>query len=362
MNRNLYRLRLCSPAATLLALLLAAAPLAAGAAEESLVLHDPLTSAELTKGAAGKKAHGGEYTARGWRALKKGDFLLIELAAPEGFEGALEIELRDLDWKQANTSLNQQKIQFLGMFSNPRAELHVEGGGTNRDALWSLRGGTAPDGGPAYGNRFAVLQASRGAKRAEPSDFEESVAPMVPGWKWEKRDYTFRVTWSKRRGELCGYVDGTMMFHEPWVNQVTPLRYIYIAKGPDFGTLVGPSFANLRVFGPPAVDKNVNHTPTISLLKPRNGGAVASGDAVEFEADVSDDGTVRGVEFFIDDRKVGEAARAPYTLRLPNLKDGWYRVTAKATDDRGGESTANPKYITVGQPWQPWGYTQPAKP
>lgn len=329
---------------------------------EQLVLHDPLTSAEVVKGAAVKKAHGGEYTARGWRALKKGDFLLIELAAPEGFEGALEIELRDLDWKDANTNLNQQKIQFLGMFSNPRAELHVEGGGTNRDALWSLRGGTAPDGGPAYGNRFAVLQASRGAKRAEPSDFEESVAPMVPGWKWEKRDYTFRITWSKRRGELCGYVDGTMMFHEPWVNQVTPLRYIYIAKGPDFGTLVGPSFADLRVYGPPALDRNVNHTPTITLLKPRNGGVVARGDALELEADVTDDGVVRAVEFFIDDRKVGEALKPPFALRLEGLQQGWYRVTAKATDDRGGESTANPKYVTVGQPWQPWGLTPANRP
>lgn len=327
---------------------------------DRLVLEDPLTSAALAKGEAAKQARGGEFTAKGWRALKDGDFLMIELAEARGFEGRLEIDLVDLDWTKANTSTNKDKVQFLGMFSNPRAELHVEGGGTNLDALWSLRGGTAPDGGPALGNRFAVLQASRGAKRADPSDFEESLAPMVPGWKWDKPKHTFRIVWSKTAGQLLGYVDDQLMFHEPWVNQVTPLKYIYIAKSRDFHTMIGPIFSNLRLYSA-AIEGTSNQTPAISLMQPRNGAVFPASTAIELMADVLDDGQIAKVEFFDGEKKIGEATRAPFALKLPPAKEGWYTFTAKATDDRGAESKSHPKYVTVGTPWKPWGLSEQAK-
>lgn len=117
-------------------------------------LQDPLTSPGLVPGAANKRAYGGEFTSRGWRALKNGDFRMVELKQADGFEGVLKIDLHELDWVQANTGTNRDKIQFLGMFSNPRAELHVEGGGTRVDALWSLRGGTAPAESPPWAPRW----------------------------------------------------------------------------------------------------------------------------------------------------------------------------------------------------------------
>jgi hypothetical protein len=324
---------------------------------DHLLLQDPLTSAAVPPGASAKRARGGEFTPRGWRALANGDFLMIELASAYGFEGMLEIELRDLDWVRANTAAGRDKVQFLGMFSNPRAELHVEDGGTNVDALWSLRGGKAPGGGPAYGERFAVLQASRGAKRADPSDFEESVAPMVPGWKWDKAVHVFRIVWSKRAGQLLGYVDDRLMFHEPWANQVTPLRYIYLAKGPDFGTMIGPSFANLRVFGSPRGGES-NPTPTVSLLQPRNGAVFPVGIALELLADAQDDGRIVRVEYFEGERKIGVTAEASFGLKLPPMREGWYTFSAEATDDRGAKAKSHPRYVTIGAPWKPWGLAE----
>jgi len=328
-------------------------------AADRLLLHDPLTSAQPVTGESRKHAQGGVFSEHGWRATRNGEFLMIELAAPEGFEGRLEIDVTELDWARANTAAGMDKVQFLGMFSNPRAELHVEDGGSNSDALWSLRGGTAPDGGPAYGNRFGVLKASRGAKRAEPSDFEESVAPMSPGWAWNQPRYTFRITWSKTAGELRGYVNDVLMFHEPWAHQVTPLRYLYIAKGPDFHTFIGPVFSNLRLYGPENSGPAGNQTPTITLLQPLNGAQVPAGGGFELSAEVDDDGTVARVEFFAGEEKLGETTQPPHRINVTSLPTGWYALTAKATDTLGAASTSRPKFLTVGQPWQPWGLNRP---
>ncbi|MDZ4798451.1 MAG: Ig-like domain-containing protein [Bryobacteraceae bacterium] len=329
-------------------------------AKQTLILEDPLTSSATVKGESLKTSRGGQYSSKGWRALSNGDFLMIALAEAYGFEGTLEIDITDLDWAKANTAAGKDKIHFINMFSSPRSDHHVEHGGSNADALWTLRGGAAPDGSPAYGNRFAVLLASRGAKRAEPSDYEESVAPMVNGWTWNQERYKFRVTWSKTGGQLLGYINGQLMFHEPWVNQVVPLQYIYIGKGPEFHTFIGPVFSNLRVYSASRTQGSVNSTPSVSLLQPRNGAVVKASSPIEIVADAIDDGRLRKVEFYEGKTKIGESIRPPYTIQLPGLKPGWYSLTAKATDDTGLESVSRPKFITVGTPWKPWGVTEGA--
>ncbi len=323
-----------------------------------LLLHDPLTSSTKVKGESLKVNRGGEYNQKGWRSQSNADYLMIEISELTGFEGALEVDLTELDWASANTHVSIDKIHFINMFSSPRADHHVEDGGTNQDALWTLRGGKAPDGSPAYGNRFAVLWSSRGAKRCDPSDYEESVAPMVSGWKWDKERYTFRITWSKRDAQLLGYINGEMVFHEPWANQVKPLQYIYLAKGPEFGSFVGPYYSNLKVYRIEHENTNNDLTPVVSILSPRTGSVLPENANIELLVEAEDDGKVTSVELMEsgkEPKSLGIQKNPPFRFSLPNLKQGWYVFTVKATDNSGQHSESRPVYVTVGSPWKPWG-------
>lgn len=326
--------------------------------KEILLLHDPLTSPEKVKGETVKVNRGGEYSSKGWKSKSNNDYLMIEVSESTGFEGALEVDLTELDWAAANTHVSRDKIHFINMFSSPRADHHVEDGGTNQDALWTLRGGKAPDGSAAYGNRFAVLWSSRGAKRCDPSDYEESVAPMVPGWKWDKERYTFRITWSKRDAQLLGYINGEMVFHEPWANQVKPLQYIYLAKGPEFGSFVGPYYSNLKVFRIEHENTNNNLTPVVSILSPRTGSVHPENATIELLVEAEDDGKVTALELIENSnepKSMGVLKKPPYKFSLPNMKQGWYKFMVKATDDAGQQSESRPLYLTVGSPWKSWG-------
>lgn len=343
---------------TLLAATAASLTLAQDRPRETLLLSDPLTSAAKVSGEAAKAARGGEFSPRGWRALANGDFLMVELSESTGFEGALEVDLTDLDWAAANTHVSRDKIHFLNMFSSPRADHHIEHGGTNQDALWTLRAGKAPDGSPAYGNRFAVLWASRGAKRADPSDYEESVAPMVPGWKWDQERYKFRVEWSRQKAQLLGYINGQLVFHEPWANQVKPLQFIYLAKGPEFHTFVGPRYSNLKVYRGDRNQPGSNQNPVVSIVSPRTGTVAAQAATIEIAVDAEDDGRISRIELIEaanTPRSLGVMTSPPYRFRLPKMEQGWYQFIAKATDDAGLTAESRPVYVTVGSPWKPWG-------
>lgn len=343
-----------------LAAVLTAAPVTAVTSPSAPVASDALTSAEPGPGIARKVARGGEWTPKGWRAVENGDYLMLEIADAAGFEGALEVTMDELDWHAANTSTGRPKLHFINMFSNPRGEHHVEEGGTHLDALWTLRAGTGPDGGPAYGVRFNVLWASRGAKRCEPSDYEETTATMAPGWKWDRSTYRFRIAWSKSRGELTGHIDGVEVFHEPWLNQVTPLRYVYLARGPDFATMVGPLFRDLAVWQYPT-STSTNQTPAVAVIRPANGAVVEPGKDVLLAVDVSDDGKVKSVEYRLNGKVVGRSDQAPFDLPVAGLPVGWYTLEAEAIDDTGLKSVARARYFTIGQPWEPWGVVNQQK-
>jgi hypothetical protein len=212
-----------------------------------LLLHDPLTSSCIVPGEVSKTANGGKYSEIGWQAINNGDYMLIEVDERAGFEGRISIDLIDIDWNNSNTASGSAKTHFLSMFSNPIADHHFEDGGTSADALWSLRGGMGEDGGPRYKNGFKVLWASKGAKRTEGSDYHEKVVRLPELWVWEHKVYTFTIEWRQVAGYLKIQVNETEVFKEPWNNQISALKYLYIAKSPDFNTFIGPVFSNLRL-------------------------------------------------------------------------------------------------------------------
>ena len=214
---------------------------------QSLLLQDPLTSSYLVPGEVSKTAKGGKYSEIGWQAINNGDYMVIEVNERAGFEGKISIDLLDIDWNNSSTASGRPKTHFLSMFSNAVADHHLEDGGTAVDALWSLRTGMGENGGPRYKNGFKVLWASKGAKRTEGSDYHEKVVSLPGDWDWSSEVYTFTIEWSQVGRYLRILINEAEVFKEPWNNQVSPLKYLYIAKSPDFHTFIGPVFSNLRL-------------------------------------------------------------------------------------------------------------------
>jgi len=212
------------------------------------IITDPLTSNKVVSGEATKKNEGGQFSAKGWQALKDGDYLRIELANAQGLEGKLEIDITDWDWEKSSSAGGQEKFHFLGMFSNPLGELHKEGGGTDKDALWSLRGGMGEGKKPRFGNNFKLHLSAKGAERTTLTDYREGVVTVPTDWQWNKPSYTFKVIWNNSQGKFKIYINNTFIYETEWTKQVEPLKYIYIGKSFDFGTCVGPFFTNLKVY------------------------------------------------------------------------------------------------------------------
>lgn len=214
---------------------------------QKLVVSDPLNSAELVDGEKKKINSGGQYTDTGWQALKNGDYLMIEITEGAGLEGSFEVDIRNLNNGMAGNKESYGKIHFLNMFSNPIADHHAEDGGTANDALWTLRTGTDEEGKPRYWPNFKILWASKGVKRTEGSDYHEDLVRMPENWTWDQRVYTFRVDWSQKGKFIDVYVNSMFVFRGKWNNQVSPLKYVWLAKSPDFNTLAGPIFSNLKI-------------------------------------------------------------------------------------------------------------------
>ena len=90
---------------------------------------------------------------------------------------------------------------------------------------------------------------------------------------------------------------------------------------------------------------NVN--PTVSITSPADGSNFASGAAVAIAANAADtDGTVASVEFFVDGVSVGLDNTAPYEASYTAVS-GPHALTAKATDDDGGQTVSTAVNITV---------------
>jgi hypothetical protein len=213
--------------------------------QQSVVI-DKLKSEQTVQGEFAKKNHGGSFSSGGWKAIQNGDYLMIEIDTIAGFEGELEVKISELDWEKMN-SKGARKVHFISMFSNPVADHHLEDGGTENDALWSLRAGSSDEGTPRYGQNFKILWASKGAKRSLNSDYHEKIVKLPEGWRWDKDTYIFKVSWSKREKVIQVFLNNEQVFSDSWKNQVSPLRYIYLAKSPDFHTLVGPVFSDLKI-------------------------------------------------------------------------------------------------------------------
>jgi Bacterial Ig domain len=95
------------------------------------------------------------------------------------------------------------------------------------------------------------------------------------------------------------------------------------------------------VLSSPTTPVTSNQLPTVSLAEPANFASVTVGTSVNMLALASDrDGSVAKVEFFVNNTKIGERTSAPYQLTWTPDKPASYSLSAKATDDKVGQTTS----------------------
>ena len=88
-----------------------------------------------------------------------------------------------------------------------------------------------------------------------------------------------------------------------------------------------------------------NTLPVVSITSPANGNTFTAPANITINANATDaDGVIAKVEFFNGATKLGEDATSPYSFAWSAVAAGTYAIKAVATDDRGGQSTAQ---ITV---------------
>ncbi len=99
-----------------------------------------------------------------------------------------------------------------------------------------------------------------------------------------------------------------------------------------------------------------NQPPLVELIRPLADADIEVEERVTLEADATDrDGTIRQVEFFVDEASRGIDATPPFSVTWTPTVEGDYHLTAKATDD-GGKSTTSPPVRIIVQPKNqpPW--------
>lgn len=316
-----------------------------------LLLSDPLTSSKKVLGEADKRVTGGEFTAQGWKSTSNKNYMMIALEGGDGFDGALEIDLIDLDWKKANTSHNQNKIKFLSMFSNPSGCPHVIHGGSNMDALWMLSSGRNPDNTTFFGEGFRMYWSALGASQAEPSMYAEEVP--IPferkEWAgWKKGTNTIRIYWSKEKYLFGMNINGIKIFEKPFEDQMKPFKYIFIGATPEFHALVGPTFSNLKVYGTRPGKEHTVPVPEVFMSVPASGSTFDMGSSIPMMITPRVEGKAfQRVEFFVGTEKVGEDSTFPFSHSWQPGKAGFYQLKVMATDKSGKVFESPVKHIIV---------------
>jgi hypothetical protein len=87
--------------------------------------------------------------------------------------------------------------------------------------------------------------------------------------------------------------------------------------------------------------------PTVSITSPANGSTFVLGDVVAINANANDaDGTVTGVEFFVDGTSIGTDNTSPYSVNWAVVL-GAHSLTAVATDDDNATTTSGAVSVVV---------------
>lgn len=95
----------------------------------------------------------------------------------------------------------------------------------------------------------------------------------------------------------------------------------------------------------------VNAVPVVQVGGPQNGNTYPLFSTLNFEVSATDpDGSIKKVEFYLNNAKVGEDSIAPYEYEYAGNTYGNYSFFARATDDLGGVAASSPLNFVINAP------------
>ena len=95
----------------------------------------------------------------------------------------------------------------------------------------------------------------------------------------------------------------------------------------------------------------VNAVPVVQVGGTRNGNTYPLFSTLNFEVSANDpDGSIKKVEFYLNNAKVGEDSIAPYAYEYAANTYGNYSFFARATDDLGGVAASSPLNFVINAP------------
>src|SRR5262249_9401677 len=144
--------------------------------------------------------------------------------------------------------------------------------------------------------------------------------------------------------------DTTAPFSFDWTSAPAG-NYALTARATDnLGAVTTSAAVNI------VINPGANSPPAVSITSPADGATFTAPASVTINADASDvDGTVTKVDFYNGTTLLGTDTTNPYSFSWPNVAEGTYTLTAKATDNVGAVTTSSPVTITV----NPAGNTPP---
>jgi len=95
--------------------------------------------------------------------------------------------------------------------------------------------------------------------------------------------------------------------------------------------------------------------PTVELTAPATDSNFESPADIELSATATDtDGKISKVEFFNGETKIGEATSAPFLFTWKAVEEGFYSITAVATDNDGNTAVSSASLVNVHVPQAPY--------
>ena len=95
----------------------------------------------------------------------------------------------------------------------------------------------------------------------------------------------------------------------------------------------------------------LNSAPSVALTAPEDGTQGFTGDPIAIAAEASDlDGSIAGVEFFVDGESIGLDEESPYAVSWSSDEPGTFEISATATDDQGATATTSSIEVTLETP------------
>ena len=154
-----------------------------------------------------------------------------------------------------------------------------------------------------------------------------------------------------RKGAPDGDLLGTAEVEGTGVSDFTDVRVDVDDPGESFALyVVFPGPGERRLNFVEANGKGVSDTtrPEVAITSPEAGVELEHG-RTEVTADATDaENTVSQVEFFVDGTSIGVDDTAPYAAAWDVTADGYYELTAVATNDRGLPTTSRVVVAQVG--------------